>query len=87
MNRRAPLSGFVSVLHPLDLSRHRERFVLKWAMRLVTWFDEPHRATWTCSDPATPIHDAPVDVFREGMDMAIDDGVGFDATWSRSANS
>jgi hypothetical protein len=33
------------LLHRLSLSRHRERFVLKGAMLLVTWFDEPHRAT------------------------------------------
>ena len=33
------------LLHRLSLSRHRERFVLKGAMLLVTWFDEPHRST------------------------------------------
>ena len=33
------------LLHRLSLSPHRERFVLKGAMLLVTWFDEPHRAT------------------------------------------
>ena len=33
------------LLHRLSLSPHRERFVLKGAMLLATWFDEPHRAT------------------------------------------
>lgn len=33
------------LLHRLSLSLHRERFVLKGAMLLATWFDEPHRAT------------------------------------------
>lgn len=36
------------LLHRLSISPHRERFVLKGAMLLATWFDEPHRATWTC---------------------------------------
>jgi Nucleotidyl transferase AbiEii toxin, Type IV TA system len=33
------------LLHRLSVSPHRERFVLKGAMLLATWFDEPHRAT------------------------------------------
>ena len=33
------------LLHRLSLSPHRERFVLKGAMLLAIWFDEPHRAT------------------------------------------
>ena len=33
------------LLHRLSLSPHRERFVLKGAMLLAAWFDEPHRAT------------------------------------------
>jgi hypothetical protein len=32
------------LLHRLCLSTHRERFVLKAAMLLTTWFEEPHRA-------------------------------------------
>lgn len=33
------------LLYRLSLSSHRERFVVKGTMLLVTWFDEPHRAT------------------------------------------
>jgi len=33
------------LLYRLSLSPHRERFVLKGAMLLAVWFDEPHRAT------------------------------------------
>jgi len=33
------------LLYRLSLSPHRERFVLKGAMLLTVWFDEPHRAT------------------------------------------
>ena len=32
--------------HALSLSPHRERFVLKGAMLLVIWFEEPPRAAF-----------------------------------------
>jgi Nucleotidyl transferase AbiEii toxin, Type IV TA system len=32
-------------LYRLSLTRHAERFVLKGAMLLVTWLEEPHRGT------------------------------------------
>lgn len=68
------------LLHRLSLSPHRERFVLKGAMLLVTWFDEPHRATRDVDllgfgDPA---HDALLGTFREVMAVEADDGVSFD---------
>jgi predicted nucleotidyltransferase component of viral defense system len=68
------------LLHRLSLSPHRERFVLKGAMLLVTWFDEPHRATRDVDllgfgDPA---HDALIGTFREVMAIEADDGVTFD---------
>jgi predicted nucleotidyltransferase component of viral defense system len=61
------------LLHRLSLSAHRDRFVLKGAMLLVTWFDEPHRATRDLDllgfgDPA---HDAL-------LGIEADDGVTFD---------
>ena len=57
------------LLHRLSLSPHRERFVLKGAMLLTTWFDEPHRATRDVDllgfgDPA---HEALLGTFREVM--------------------
>ncbi|HEY8710939.1 MAG TPA: nucleotidyl transferase AbiEii/AbiGii toxin family protein [Burkholderiaceae bacterium] len=68
------------LLHRLSLSPHRERFVLKGAMLLATWFDEPHRATRDVDllgfgDAA---HDAPLATFREIMAVEVDDGVRFD---------
>jgi predicted nucleotidyltransferase component of viral defense system len=68
------------LLHRLSVSPHRERFVLKGAMLLATWFDEPHRATRDVDllgfgDPA---QDALMGTFREIMAVEVDDGVSFD---------
>ncbi|MBE2242514.1 MAG: nucleotidyl transferase AbiEii/AbiGii toxin family protein [Burkholderiaceae bacterium] len=68
------------LLHRLSLSPHRERFVLKGAMLLATWFDEPHRATRDVDllgfgDAAD---DALLRTFREIMALEVDDGVSFD---------
>jgi predicted nucleotidyltransferase component of viral defense system len=68
------------LLHRLSLSPHRERFVLKGAMLLATWFNEPHRATRDVDllgfgDAA---QDALLATFPEIMAIAVDDGVGFD---------
>ncbi len=68
------------LLHRLSLSPHRERFVLKGAMLLTTWFNEPHRATRDVDllgfgDPAA---DALLVTFREIMAVEVDDGVAFD---------
>jgi predicted nucleotidyltransferase component of viral defense system len=68
------------LLHRLSLSPHRERFILKGAMLLATWFDEPHRATRDVDllgfgDPA---NDALLGAFREIMSVEINDGVTFD---------
>ena len=68
------------LLHRLSLSQHRERFVLKGAMLLAIWFDEPHRATRDVDllgfgDAA---EDALLGTFREIMAVEVDDGVSFD---------
>ena len=68
------------LLHRLSLSPHRERFVLKGAMLLATWFDEPHRATRDVDllgfgDAA---EDSLLGTFREIMAVEVDDGVSFD---------
>ena len=68
------------LLYRLSLSPHRDRFVLKGAMLLATWFDEPHRATRDVDllgfgDAA---EDALLATFREIMAVEVDDGVGFD---------
>jgi predicted nucleotidyltransferase component of viral defense system len=68
------------LLHRLSLSPQRDRFVLKGAMLLATWFDEPHRATRDVDllgfgDAA---EDALLATFREIMAIEVDDGVSFD---------
>ena len=68
------------LLHRLSLSPHRERFVLKGAMLLATWFDEPHRATRDVDllgfgDAA---EDSLLGTFRKIMAVEVDDGVSFD---------
>jgi predicted nucleotidyltransferase component of viral defense system len=68
------------LLHRLSMSPHRDRFVLKGAMLLVTWFSEPHRATRDVDllgfGDAT--EDALLETFREIMAVEVDDGVSFD---------
>ena len=67
------------LLFRLSLSSHRNRFVLKGAMLLATWFDEPHRATRDMDlfgfGEATD--DALLETFREIMTVDADDGVTF----------
>jgi predicted nucleotidyltransferase component of viral defense system len=68
------------LLHRLSLSPHRERFVLKGALLLTTWFDEPHRATRDLDllGFGDPSEDALLSVFRDVMTITADDGVSFD---------
>jgi len=68
------------LLYRLSLSPHRERFVLKGAMLLTVWFDEPHRATRDVDllgfgDAAD---EALLATFRDIMAVELDDGVSFD---------
>jgi predicted nucleotidyltransferase component of viral defense system len=68
------------LLYRLSLSPHRDRFVLKGALLLTTWFDEPHRATRDLDllGFGDPSDDALLAVFRDVMTIAADDGVSFD---------
>jgi predicted nucleotidyltransferase component of viral defense system len=68
------------LLHRLSLSTHRERFVLKGALLLTTWFHEPHRATRDLDllGYGDPSDEALLAVFREIMAILVDDGVTFD---------
>ena len=73
------------LLYRLAQSRHADRFVLKGAMLLLTWFDEPFRGTRDLAllgygDPAP---DAVLDVFREVLGQEQPDGVVFDAGAAR----
>lgn len=68
------------LLFRLSRSRHAERFVLKGAMLMMSWFDDPHRGTRDLDllgfgDPsAEPM----LATFREILAQEADDGVEFD---------
>ena len=73
------------LLYRLAQSRHADRFVLKGAMLLMAWFDEPFRGTrdldlLVYGDPAP---DAVLDIFREVLGREQPDGVVFDAGTAR----
>ena len=73
------------LLYRLAQSRHADRFVLKGAMLLMAWFDEPFRGTRDLDllgygDPAP---DAVLDLFREVLGQEQPDGVVFDAGTAR----
>ena len=63
-----------------SLSPYRGRFVLKGAMLLATWFDDPHRATRDVDllGFGGPAHDALLATFREILAVEVDDGVSFE---------
>jgi predicted nucleotidyltransferase component of viral defense system len=68
------------LLYRLSLSKYRERFVLKGAMLMTSWVDDPYRPTrdldllgFGDSDP-----DAIIGAFREICALTADDAVVFD---------
>jgi predicted nucleotidyltransferase component of viral defense system len=69
------------LLYRLSLTTHRDRFVLKGAMLVATWFDDPFRPTRDLDllgfGDAEP--GAMLATFREICAVEADDGVGFDA--------
>lgn len=69
------------LLFRLSRSRHADRFVLKGAMLLMSWFEDAHRGTrdldllgFGDSSPAVMLA-----TFREVMARKVEDGVTFDA--------
>ncbi|WP_315838283.1 nucleotidyl transferase AbiEii/AbiGii toxin family protein [Bradyrhizobium prioriisuperbiae] len=68
------------LLYRLSTSKYRERFVLKGAMLMMNWMDDPYRPTrdldllgFGDSDP-----DTIVKVFRDLCAIKVDDAVTFD---------
>lgn len=68
------------LLYRLSVSPYRDRFVLKGAMLMAAWFDNPFRPTQDVDflgfgdpDPA-----AMLAIFREVCAVRLDDGVAFD---------
>ena len=73
------------LLHRLGLSRYRERFVLKGAMLLAVWIDDPTRATRDVDllGFGDPSPESILAVFREIVSIVVDDGLAFDADGMR----
>jgi predicted nucleotidyltransferase component of viral defense system len=69
------------LLFRLGKSAHADRFVLKGAMLMMTWFHDPYRGTRDLDllGFGDPDPDAMLAVFREILEQDADDGVQFDA--------
>lgn len=68
------------LLYRLSTTPHRDRFVLKGAMLITTWFDDPHRPTRDVDllgygDPAP---EPMLAVFKEICAIKENDGIQFD---------
>jgi predicted nucleotidyltransferase component of viral defense system len=69
------------LLYRLTQTAHRDRFALKGAMLVTTWFEDPHRPTRDVDllGFGDPDPDTMIAVFREVCGIAVDDGVEFDS--------
>ncbi len=67
------------LLFRLSLSPHADRFVLKGAMLMMSWFDDPHRGTRDLDllGFGDPSEDAMLATFREVLAQDVQDGVMF----------
>lgn len=68
------------LLYRLTQTEHAKRFVLKGAMLMTTWFDDPHRPTRDIDllGFGDPQPEAMLEVFREVCSIQENDGVEFD---------
>ena len=68
------------LLYRLSLTAHRDRFVLKGAMLMTSWFKDPLRPTRDLDllGFGDPDADAMVAIFHKVCAVPIDDGVAFD---------
>jgi predicted nucleotidyltransferase component of viral defense system len=68
------------LLYRLGISSHVDRFILKGAMLLTTWFDDPMRPTRDLDllGFGNPDADAILAVFREILCIRVEDGAVFD---------
>jgi len=69
------------LLFRLSQSPHADRFVLKGAMLMMSWFEDPHRGTRDLDllGFGDPEPEAMLTTFREILALDADDGVEFDA--------
>lgn len=75
------------LLYRLSISQHRNRFVLKGAMLVTAWFDDPHRPTRDLDllgfgESST---DSMLAVWKEICAITIDDGITFDGDGLRAS--
>ncbi len=68
------------LLARLSTSNHHDRFVLKGAMLMTAWFDDPHRATRDVDflGYGDPTPEALLATFRDVCAIEADDGLVFD---------
>src|SRR3990167_6196250 len=68
------------LLYRLSQSAHAERFVLKGAMLMMSWFEDPHRGTRDLDllGFGDPNEDAMLATFRNIFSHDVEDGVVFD---------
>lgn len=68
------------LLYRLSQSAHADRFILKGAMLLTTWFDDPMRPTRDLDLLGFGDADshAMLETFREILSVEVDDGIVFD---------
>jgi predicted nucleotidyltransferase component of viral defense system len=68
------------LLYRLSISPHSDRFVLKGAMLITTWFDDPHRATRDVDllGYGDPSPERMLATFREIGSIEADDDLTFD---------
>lgn len=69
------------LLHRLSLSPYRDRYALKGALLVTTWFDSPHRPTRDVDflGFGDPLPDVLLSRFREIAANPADDGLTYDA--------
>lgn len=73
------------LLHRLSISSHRDRFVLKGAMLMTTWFEDPHRSTRDVDflGFGDPSPEPMLATFREICAIETGDGIEFDISTLR----
>jgi len=84
--RRQPLDLLLTryalerLLYRLSISKYRDRFILKGAMLITSWMEDPHRPTRDLDllGHGDPSPEAMLATFREICGIKGDDGVTFD---------
>jgi hypothetical protein len=75
------------LLYRLSISQHRNRFILKGAMLVTTWFDDPHRPTRDLDllGFGESSAESMLAVWKEICAIPADDGITFDGDGLRSS--